>query len=175
LRAPERQRNRRASRILSVLAGLAVVQTAALAFLTHSILGLNARMEGLSQQADSQARLAAATPAAAADYPAGSGLSAAEIRAIIREEVLTSSAGPAPAKSAAAPGQPPSAPAAGTGAVRVGDVRGQLQTYIARGRMTNADIDRFIAMASELSESERNQVLRELTAAVNSGRLEATF
>ena len=152
---------------------VAIAQTIAIVFLGYSVLDLTKRANALGAN-----HLATAeTPPAAPDYS----LTASEIRVIVREEVAALRAGPtgepgaATAIEGAASAQVAVHPQQPADPTYQGKVRQQLRTHISNGRMSNVEIDNFLGMVAELPEAERTQMLRELTAAINAGRLEARF
>ncbi|MBY0421871.1 MAG: hypothetical protein K2Q06_06170, partial [Parvularculaceae bacterium] len=145
-------------------------QTALLGLVVAKLASLEAHVA--AQSAAAQALDAASTDASASlDGPV-----AAELRAIVRGELAAAKSALADASARrdvatpvliqAAPdphGQ--SAAKVSATATSVGQVRAQLTSYIARGRMSGREMDAFYDQIAELSQDDRRAMLRELTTA----------
>lgn len=163
-----------------LLIAAAVAQTALLGLVAVKVAGLEARMEGLG----AASRAVASAPQRASGAAFSAGPTAAELRAILRDEIAASksSESGAPGKRMIEENPPapqtiaPRAEGAGGGAPdpnAVGLVRAQLNAHIARGRMSGRDMDAFYDQMAELSPDDRRAMLRDLTSAMNSGKLDA--
>lgn len=148
---------------------LMAAQTAAIAFVACSVTQIGAKTDRL-------ARTVALDGALPAEAPVGAAADAAsltDIRTIVREEVARLGAQPLERPQEAPTTAAPASPAA-TAAAR-DKVRRELEAHIARGRMSNLEIERFLTEAAELPPAEREQMMRKFLAAINSGKLDARF
>jgi glutamine synthetase len=159
-----------------LLLAVAVAQTALLGLVAAKVVGLEARIEGLGAASRAFASTSDRAPAATVF----AGPTTADLRTVIREEIAaakTSISG-APRMSAieaCAPARRVEGRdedgAADPNAVSL--VRAQLNAHIARGRMSAKEMDAFYNQIAELSPEDRRFMLRDLTSAMNSGKLDA--
>ena len=154
------------------LAPLMAAQTVAIGILGYSVSELGAKTERLSRTAALDAAFSSAPTGEVAAPSAGLRLD--DIRGIIREEIAQLGAqAPGQTKTPDARREPGAAsfPAAAPGAAS--RVSQELDAHIARGRMTNIEIEKFLTKAAELPPAERERMMRKFQAAINSGKLDA--
>ena len=77
------------------------------------------------------------------------------------------------ANSRSDPGAPVTTAPLPTNTPAQSEVRRELEGYIARGRMTSLEVEQFLTKAAELPAEQREQMIRKLTGAINSGKLDA--
>lgn len=156
-----------------LLLGFSVIQTVALIFLAVKQVDSETRLAAL--QLTSGSVSASAPPAAYSG--ANVAIDPSDLRRIIREElaVIAKPGQPAGAIAAAASSRtaPEAAATATPSVASAQQVRVKLASHISRGKMSAAEMDEFLATAAELPAEQRRQVMRELTNAMNSGRLDA--
>ncbi len=161
---PPPDRSKRRSRAIRFLLALSLIQLGVLGTLTVRINDIDARTQAIST-----ARSAPAATTAAA--PAVPGLKPDELRRIVREELAALRN---IESGDAAPSAPPASARAQAATTDQAKVRQQLNGYISRGgRMTSIDVDKFLAMTAELPADQREQMLKEFTRAINTGKIEA--
>ncbi|MEZ5894319.1 MAG: hypothetical protein R3C58_14395 [Parvularculaceae bacterium] len=158
------------------LVSLCGVQTVLLGAVALKAFALDAQIHDLAEaseniriavnaQAGKQTALPVAAFAKSADITS---LSAADVRAIIREE-LSASGRTAQAQPAAAPIDRKKIQAAQA------DIENDLSRYRARGSMTPAEVDLLTAKIADLPPAESRAALIAMTKAVNSGEIAAQF
>jgi hypothetical protein len=162
------------------LIGLAAAQLVAVGMLALKIGALESRIEdAIAADAGAAGEMRAApSPTRAASQATTIG--AEEIRAILREELAahansegsrdrTFAANEAPPTGASLAASPPPDPAVASA------VRAEFQSHLSRGRISKTDMATLQLNMAKLPPAERTQLLRELTKAMNDGRLAGEF
>lgn len=156
-----------------LLIGLSVVQLIVLGFLAMKVGDLQARVGSAEAEPSApaaQSQIAAASPASTV-----AALGADDIRQIIREELANAPAtADLPQRQAAAPSAAPPADRAPDPVVSRA-VRADVQSYLARGRISRSEMAALQLKMATLPSAERTQILREMTKAMNDGRLAGEF
>lgn len=160
-----------------LLVGLSVVQILAIAFLSARVIELDSRLRNAEEAAAARSRAAniapdpqfiPVTPDDAIIAEAAPKSPDAELfRRIVREELAALRLGAAApvANETKQPADP-----------RVVDAaRRDLDRLISRRRVSSNDLDLYLDKIAELPEAERTQALRDLTKAMNDGRIEGRF
>jgi len=162
---------------MKLLVALAVIQTAALAFLGFQILGIDERADEIAGTAAAmRAEPAQSAGLAAVSRPAdpfgARGATADEIRQIVREEIAAlRDANPAAAY--AATDDPPDVVVEADAQRLRESVRQDLDAYMRRGKIGEAEMADLQMKIAGLPAEQRREMLRELTKAMNSGGLDA--
>lgn len=159
-----------------VLVGLSVVQILAIAFLSARVIELDSRLRNAEEAAAARSQAAVnidqqfipVTPDDAIIAEAAPKSPDAELfRRIVREELAALRPGAATPDADEAK-QPPDP--------RVVDAaRRDFDRLISRRRVSSNDLDLYLDKIAELPEAERTKALRELTKAMNDGRIEGRF
>lgn len=149
-----------------ILFALGAVQTAALLFVGFRLAAVEDKIDGrrIAEAATlAESRAAAPNCATIADVQAA--LAPAALRPAPRVAALQSDAPRAPIA--------PMATVAPPSTVTVAEARSDFARYLAQGKMSAAEVDDFHSKLAELSQEDRRVMLRELTGAMNAGRLDA--
>ncbi|MCB2097532.1 MAG: hypothetical protein AB7F91_05990 [Parvularculaceae bacterium] len=164
--------------MLKILAALSILQTLAIGFLAARAAEINDRLAlaeaaiSVAEAAPSRAASQPATAPANAEIPvaANAALDAQMLRRLLREEFaalrLSPQAGAsAPAPTAAIPADPQKTAA----------IRKDFNRLLTLPRVETRDLDHFVELAAQLPEAERARALRDLSRAINDGRIDGHF
>lgn len=158
-----------------LLVGFATLQTLALIFLSFRVFALESETRSA---ADAAARAANFAQMRAGAPAAQSGIVAAlddnMLRRIIREELEAH----APAAANAAPTAPAPAPygaykTAAETEQAASQIRNEIDAYISRGKMTEADMATVQMKIALLPQAEQRRAMARIVNAINAGKLDA--
>lgn len=159
---------------MKTLIAIGIIQLAAIFWLYTKIDDLDGRLDRTSTAPQQSAHTNQAGPAATSDVSNGVSTDIDEdrLRQIIREELLVQSGNPSSSQpqalrsAASTPVDPVEMEA------RREQLSQQLEYYVSVGSISDAEMQRLQIDIAKLDAKGRTEMLRELTRALNSGRLE---